>query len=134
MRAINLFKTHRNLYIALMVLAVMSVALGINFWLTTPTFQQLDIPKNFIGSMFLLLGVAQVIFLNIYQNLKLVRVTTAISAGFMLFWGAALTQTFFSGKTSLQLPIIYVALAILQLALLVEPSINPVSHPPNESK
>lgn len=47
---VYLRETHPNLYRALTIIALVFVALGFNFLLTTPTFQQYEIPKNYIGA------------------------------------------------------------------------------------
>lgn len=123
----NLRNTNPNLYRSLMTVASVFVLLGANFLLTTPTFQQFDIPKNFIGSGFLALGLGNLVFLNIRRNLKAVRVLLIVGIAYMLFWGVGTTQTFFEGTSSLQLCILYFGLAALQAPLLVEPFFHPVT-------
>lgn len=130
-RRANIYRTHRNLYMVLMTLAVMNVALLLNFYRTNPTFNPYDIDRRIIGSVFGVLGVGQIVFLNFYRNLRLVRGTLALSMSFTLFWGVSNTEQSFAGRASFQLPILYVALAALQLWLLVEPATNPVSRKTN---
>jgi len=45
----------------------------------------------------------------------------------MLFWGASNAQQSLAGNASFQLPILYIALAVLQIPLLVEPPVNPMT-------
>lgn len=130
-RRANIYRTHRNLYLVLMTLAVMSVAMAANFFLYRPTFNPYGMRKELVGSIFGVLGVSQIVFLNLYRNLRLVRGTLALSMSFMLFWGLSTTESAFEGRSSFQLPILYVALAALQLFLLVEPATNPVSRKAN---
>lgn len=119
--------THPNMYRVLMVIALMSIALAINLYLTKPTFAPYGLPKGVIATVFLVLGTVQLVFLNLYHNLKLVRLTIAASASFMMFWGVSNTQQSFAGKASFQLPIIFVSLAVIQLVSLLEPVINPMT-------
>lgn len=123
---INLRKSHPGLYRLIMTLCIMRVLLALNFWTSTPTFNPYDIPKNWIGVIFFVLGVSQLLFLNVIRNLRMVRMVMAFSAGFMLFWGLSNTQQSFAGNASWQLPILYVALAVVQVVLLIESPVNPM--------
>lgn len=123
----HLRDTHPNLYRSMMTTGLIEFALGLNFLLTTPTFQQFGIHKNIIGTGFLLLGLAYVVFLNIYRSIRIARLLTVIGATFMVFWGVGTTETFFAGRSSLQLCILYFGLAALQVPLLLEPFLNPVT-------
>lgn len=116
----NLRDSHARLYSSIMTLSVMSVALAVNFWTSKPTFNPYGIPKNLIGVVFLLLGVNQLLFLNWFRDLRRVRYGLTASLSFMLFWGISNTQQSFAGNASFQLPIMYIALAVLHLPLLVE--------------
>lgn len=109
-----------GLYTSIMTLSVMSVALAVNFWTSNPTFNPYGIPKNLIGVVFLLLGLNQLVFLHWFRDLRKVRYGLTASVSFMLFWGISNTQQAFAGEASFQLPILYIALAILHLPLLVE--------------
>lgn len=124
---VSIRKTHPNLYISLMTIAVASIALGVNLHYFTPTFRPYGISEELIGACFSVLGLSQLIFLNLYHNLKLVRLVLAMSISFMLFWGLSNTQQSFAGKASFQLPILLITLAALQIPLLVEPSTNPMT-------
>lgn len=126
-KRVSIRKTHPNMYRFLMVIALMSTALAVNLYLTTPTFKPYGIEKEVIASIFLVLGFSQLVLLNLCHNLKLVRLTMAISIAFMLFWGGSNSQQAFAGKASFQLPILLVSLALLQLPLLIEPASNPMT-------
>lgn len=128
---VRIRSTHPALYRSILILVIMSMALAVNFWLSNPTFSPLGIPKNVVGGIFVLLGVSQFLFLNVFHNLRLVRLILAISLSWFCFWGLINTIQFFAGKASLQLPILYVFLAILHAPLLIEPPINPMTRRDN---
>lgn len=120
--------THPALYRSILILLIMSVALAVNFWFSNPTFSPLGIPKNVVGVIFALLGGSQFLFLNVFHNLRMVRLILAISLSWFCFWGLINTIQFIAGNASLQLPILYVFLAVLHAPLLVEPPVNPVTQ------
>jgi hypothetical protein len=127
-RATWLSRTHPNLYKAFTVYALISLALGFNFIFLKPTFDPLNIPKGLIGVIFVGLGMTKLILLNVYRDLRLLRLVMAIAIGVMLFWTGALTLAFFKlGQTSLQLPLTYLGLSVLGMPLLVEPPLNPLT-------
>lgn len=117
-------KSNPGLYHSMMVFGVMDITLGLNFFFSTPTFDPYGIPKIVPAMVFTILGVGQLLSLNAFHNLKMARIITAISLGFMFFWGLGNTQQFFDGKASLQLPILYVSLSILQVLSLIESPVN----------
>lgn len=125
---VDIRKTHPTLYYTLMVIGLMSVALALNFWFSRPTFNPYGIPKNFIGVIFFLLGSTKLIFLNVVRDLRMVRLNVAVSVSWMFFWGFSNTIQFFAGNASLQLPILYIALSILQIPLLTESPVNPMTE------
>lgn len=120
--------SHPNLYRGIMTFAFINIGLGLNFLFTNPTFNPYQIDKLLIGSIFLTLGVSKVTFLNVSRNLKVVRFVMALEVMFMLFWGIGTSITFFQGRTSLQLFVLYAGLAMLELFLLQEPAVNPVTE------
>lgn len=122
---INVRKTHPNLYWLLMFLAATSIALGLNFVFLQPTFHIFDAPNVLWGTIFLLTGSARFIALNIYRRLRLVRATVAFSAVYMAFLAVGTGEPWLDGVGSLQLPILYAGLALLQVPLLMEPFVNP---------
>ena len=123
--SIDVRKTHPNLYLAVSTFALISVALGVNFWAFHPAFQVYGMPNGVWGSIFLALGIGKLIFLNLYRRLRMVRAVMACAVAYMLFFGVGTTQPVFDGKASVQLLILYVGLAALQIPLLIEPFINP---------
>lgn len=127
-KRVSVRKTHPNMYRVIMVTALMNVALAVNLYFTKPTFTPYGLEKETIGFIFLVLGIGKIIFLNFYLNLKLVRLMIAISVSFMLFWGLSNSQQSFAGKASFQLPILYIALALINLFLLLEPVSNPLTN------
>lgn len=127
---VNVRKSHPGLYHSLMTFSLTSVALAANFWTTHPAFSPYGINKIIIGLIFFALGISQLVFLNVFRDLRGVRIVLAASIAFMFFWGASNTQQFFTGNASLQLPILYLTLSILQVPLLIEPPVNPMTKRP----
>lgn len=124
---VRIRNTHPGLYSSIMTISITSMFLALNFWGSNPTFNPYGISKNHVGIVFFVLGASQFLFLNVFRNLRMVRRILAISFSFMGFWAFANTQQFFSGNASLQLPILYLALAVLQLFLLTEAPVNPMT-------
>lgn len=120
--------THPNLYRGIMTFAFINIGLGLNFLFANPTFNPYQLDKSLIGAIFMTLGVSKVLFLNVSRSLKVVRVVMAAEVIFMLFWGIGTTITFFQGLTSLQLFVLYSGLAMIELFLLQEPAVNPVTE------
>lgn len=121
---VNIRKTHPALYQSIMTLGVMGIALALNFWFARPTFDPFGIPKPVVAGVFFMLGACQLVFLNVFRDLRKVRLTLAASIAVYIFWGLANGQQWVNGRASLQLPILYVTLAILQMPLLVEAPVN----------
>lgn len=124
---INVRKTHPNLYWLLMFLAATGIALGLNFIILSPTFPIFDTPNVIWGATFIVVSIARLIALNVYRRLRWVRATMAFSAAYMAFLAIGTGQPFVEGSGSLQLPIIYAGMALLQVPLLFEPFVNPVT-------
>lgn len=120
-RDTSLREAIRNLYLSVTIFGVVGICLGFNFLLTVPTFEQFGIPKAFIGTGFLALGIALLFVLNI-KNLVAVRLVLMCNIAYMFFWGIGTTQTFFEGTSSLQLFILYWGMAILQVPLVLQPA------------
>lgn len=125
---VNIRKSHPTLYRSIMALALMRVALAFNFWFARPTFTPYGIHKNWAGIVFVALGLSQLVFLHLFRDVNKIRLVLALSGAVMLVWGLVNTQQFFAGNASLQLPILYVGIAALQLVLLLEPIVNPMSE------
>lgn len=126
-RRISLRRTHPNLYRSLMGVALTFIALGFNFLFAHLTFEQFGVPKEAVGAGFLVIGLAQFTFLNLWRSVRWIRVMLIIGIIYMLTWGVGTTETFFTGESSLQLFILYWSLAGAQAPLLLEPFINPVT-------
>lgn len=124
---VNLRLTNPTLYRHGLAFALVSVSLGLNFIFTKPTFNPYQIDKHLIGSIFLGLGIATLVCIMIVRNLKLIRLTMALGVAYMMFWGIGTSITFFTGKTSLQLFVLYMYIAVVQLCLLLEPFVNPLT-------
>lgn len=124
---VNLRLTNPTLYRSVMVFALISVGLGLNFLFTKPTFNPYQIDKHIIGTVFLCLGAAKMVGVVAIHNLKFIRMIMAVSVAYMMFWGIGTSITFFTGQTSLQLFVLYVGLSMLQLFLLLEPFVNPLT-------
>lgn len=127
-RRIHLRYTHPNMYNALTTFSIIRIALAVNFFFSHPTFNPYDIPKDLIGVIFLTLGLIQLLFLNVWKDLRGIRLIQTISIGFTFFWGIANTQQFFQGNASLQLPIMYLGFCATQIPWLIESPINPMTR------
>lgn len=126
--AVNLRKSNPTFYHLIMVLSLGRVALALNFWLYKPTFQPYGIHKAWAGAVFCALGVSQLVFLHLWRDIRKIRLVLATSAAVLMVWGLVNTQQWFAGKASLQLPIVYVVIAVVQIILLVEPPVNPMTE------
>jgi hypothetical protein len=122
---INLRYTHPNLYRMLISLSLVSITLGLNFFIFNPTFYVYNRSNYLWGTIFIVLGVSKIVFLNFYRSLKLVRICMATDFAYILFFGLGTMQPVLEGKGSMQLPILYFGFAFTILALLIEPFINP---------
>jgi hypothetical protein len=127
-RRINIRQKHPSMYHALMTFGLIEIALAFNFWLTTPTFDPYDIPKNGVGGIFFVLGVSLLLFLNVHRDLRKLRLALAVSIAFTFYWGIANTQQFFRGYASLQLPILFLGLCAAQMWWLIEAPVNPMTE------
>ena len=125
---VNIRLTHPGLYHSIMTLGLMSVALAVNFWITTPAFNPFGVNKTLVGVVFFLLGTVQLVFLSVFRSLRMVRLGLAVSIFVMVSWGLSNVQQFINGHTSLQLPILYLTLAALQYVLLIESPVNPMTE------
>lgn len=127
-KRLNLRKSHPGLYHSIFTVASMGVALAINFWFSNPTFNPYGIDKNIIGTIFALIGISQFVFLVMVRDLRMVRLMLAVSLSWMMFWGLSNTQQFFAGRSSAQLPILFITVAIMQIPLLIEAPVNPFTR------
>lgn len=125
--SVNLRRTHPTLYRSALVFALISIGLGLNFELTTPTFMPFGIPKSVTGALFLTFGAFKLVSVLFIKNMKCIRASMAACAGWMMLWGIGTSITFFTGQTSLQLFTLYTGLAALQVLWCLEPFLNPAT-------
>jgi len=123
--SINVRLTHPNLYYTIMVFAMVSLTLSLNFLILSPTFLIYNQPNWVWGLIFMGIAILKIVFLNFYRRLKVMRAAMAFSVGYSIFLAGGTAQPFIEGNGSLQLPILYAAIAALQYPLLLEPFINP---------
>lgn len=131
---IDIRKTHPTLYRLVMSIALIQIALGLNFLvgkdvlgLTSfqPAFFVWDMPNELWAAFFLAIGLGKIVFLNFYRSLRLTRAIMAFAVAFLLFFAVGTMQPAFEGNGSLQLPILYGGIVALNVWLLLEPFINP---------
>lgn len=131
-RRVNLRKSHPNKYRALTWFAAFHVFLAVNFWRYTPAFNPEVLiftpSKNLVAVVFLVLGVLQLVFLNLFRNLGMVRLVTSVSVAVTCCWGLVNSQQAFSGSASLQLPGTLIALCGAQVLWLIEAPVNPLTE------
>lgn len=129
---VTLRHTHPNLYRALTTHACCTMALGLNFLFLTPAFNPLGVPKMPTGFVFCGVSIAKLVTLNMHGDLRRLRLATACSVALMFTWGVLQTLAYFQLKmTSLQSPILYFGLALVEYWLLTEPFTNPVTQKTN---
>lgn len=115
-----------------MALAVVGIALAVNFFagltgVLRPTFSIWSVPNAVWGTIFLVSSANSIVALNVYRRLRWVRAMMAFSAAYFAFLAVGTSVPGWEGNASFQLPIVYGGLAVIQLILLFEPFINPVS-------
>jgi hypothetical protein len=125
---VNLRKSHPGLFHSILTVGCMGIAMALNFLLYRPTFNPYGVDKSIIGLVFAAIGLGQLVFLIGVRDLRLVRIMLAISISWMMFWGLSNTLQFFAGNASLQLPIMFVVVSILQVPLLLESPVNPFTE------
>lgn len=127
-KRLNLRKSHPGLYHSIFTVAAMGIALAVNFWFSKPTFNPYGIDRHVIALVFALIGASQFVFLVLVRDLRMVRLMLAVSLSWMMFWGLSNSQQFFAGRASLQLPILFITVSILQIPLLIESPVNPFTE------
>lgn len=128
----NLRYSHPNLFKSIITFACINIGLGLNFLLTNPTFNPYGIDKTIIGMIFLGLGLGKIVSLLVVYNMKAIRILMALEVAFMVFWGIGSSITFFQGRTSLQLFVLYIGIAVSETFLLLEPVVNPMTETKRE--
>lgn len=127
-RRVNIRLTHPALYRSIMVLAIGSILLALNFWTSNPTFSPLSIPKDLVGVVFAATGVGQIVYLNVVRDLRWVRRLLGASIFVHLVWGLLNCQQAINGRASWQLPLLYLIIAFLVRPLLTEAPVNPMTE------
>lgn len=123
--AVNVRLSHPALYQGALTFAFMFVLLGLNFLFLRLPFNGYDLPKTYIGTAFLVLGLPNIAFLTVLRNLKAVRIVMALQIGWTIIWASSTIVTVFDGsRTTFQLAILYGTLAFLEGYLLLEPFRN----------
>lgn len=118
-RRVSIRKSHPASWFTIMVVGAGSVAWAFNFWTSNPTFNPYSVSKNVIGVVFFALGFGQLFFLNVYQSRRMTWILVLTSIIWMSFWGFANTEQFRAGNASLQLPIAFLIVALIQIPPLV---------------
>lgn len=122
---IDIRKTHPNLYLMVMTLALTDVLLAANFYLLKPAFEVYHLSNWVWGAVFLALGISKFWFLNIHRSLRAVRMVMAFAFSFIIFFAVGTCEPWLDGAGSLQLPIMYLGMALIQVPMLLEPFIQP---------
>jgi len=122
--------THPLLFRTYLTFGLVSVGLGLNFLFTTPTFNPYHLDKMLVGTTFLILGLAQIVFLTAFRRIALLRLALAANIAFEVFWGIGASFTYFQGLSSLQLTVLYLGLAFLEFWLLIESPVTLTEKPP----
>lgn len=125
---VNLRKTNPLLYHLSLICGVGNVAFAVNYWTAHPTFNPYHIHKGWVAVAFLLVGVAQLVFLNVRRDFRNLKRAQAVGATVAIFWGFGNTQQFFAGNASLALCIAFWTIAAVQLALMFGSPINPLTE------
>lgn len=125
---INIRKSHPGLYRGIMLFLFFCLATSLNYFFSKPTFNPYGIPKELIGLIYLSISLVLFVLLNLLRNLKLVRITLALSSGFLIFWGISNTQQGFAHKASFALPILLVYIALSLVNDLLQSSVNPMTR------
>lgn len=120
-------RTHPNLFRSITTFGIITIGLGLNFLLFKPAFNQYQLSKV-MGVVYLASGVALLVLLNLFRNLRVLRTVMAFTVISLFFYGGALAvYAYQTGRTSYQLPICYGGLTALLFLLLIEPASNPLN-------
>lgn len=125
--AVNLRMVHPTMFRLLLWFSIAKVALAFNYWFARPTFMPYGTSKYVAGTVFIFLGVSQIVFLLLIRDLRKLRLLLALSGFTEFVWGAVNSQQFLAGKASLALPIYVVTVAIAQRIMLTDAPINPAA-------
>lgn len=107
MNRISLRKAFPLLFWEIAWIGLGQLVLAWNFWFSNPSFNPYNISKYIIGVVFFVLGATLLFFLR-HRALLKIRTWMAAMVFFILAWAGGNTQQWFDGKSSLQLPIVFV--------------------------
>lgn len=122
---VKLRETHLRLFRDYLTFALVNVALGVNFFFFPPAFNPYEWPEWIVGSVFLGVGLVQLLVIFKFPKLWLIRVSVAVDMGWDIVWGTSTVLSF--PDTSMQLPILYLAYLLYKWWHLLEPFINPTT-------
>lgn len=123
----SLADRHPNLALLITTIAVLDLLLGLNFLFLNPTFLIWHAPNWIWGSTFLILGTGKLFSLYVLNNQWAVKVFVLLNILYASCLAAGTSEPFLDGAGSLQLPIFYLGLAVIQVPTLVEPFLNPAT-------
>lgn len=130
-KKVNLRLTNPDMYKSVMLFVIFCISMTLNYWFSKPTFNPYGIQRPWIGLTFLIIGMALILLLNVFRNLKLVRITLAVAGGLLIFWGISNTQQSFAGKASFAFPILLFYVASIILKDLLQSPVNPMTRKDN---
>lgn len=116
--------THPLLFWYYVIFSLISIGLGLNFLLTTPTFNPYHIDKEIVGSVFFSIGALNLMLSTVWRKFTWLRIGTAMNMGIDIIWGIGASFTFFQDLTSLQNFCLYIGLAGLKFRTVLEDPIT----------
>lgn len=130
-KKVNLRLTHPGMYRGILLFSFFCIATSLNYFFSRPTFNPYDIEKELIGLIYLSIGSTLLVLLNVFRNLKWLRIIIAVASGFLIFWAISNTQQSFAGKASFVLPILLLYIAFDLVKDLLEAPVNPMTRKDN---
>jgi len=125
---VDLRKTHLNLWRMVLLLALGELLLGANFLWLQPTYPIFHAPNELWGVCFVVIALAQALALLISHSLPLVRGCMSVAVAYILIVAVGACEPWLDGVGSLQLAILYAGMAVIQLPLILEPFLNPMTN------
>lgn len=127
-RKVDLRMSNPEMYRDIMLWSIISVGFAINFWNSHPTFNPFGIPKTIVGIIFFMFGGLGLVFLNVFRDLKKIRLLIVFAFIWYFVWGIVNAQQWHEGRASLQLPIAFLGMSVAQFLILLKPPVNPMSE------
>jgi hypothetical protein len=125
---VDLRKTHLNLWRMAFLLAVGELLLGANFLLLQPTYPIFHAPNELWGICFVVVAVSQMLALLVVHSLAFVRGCMSVAVAYTLIVAVGACEPWLDGVGSLQLAILYGGMAVIQIPLILEPFLNPMTN------